>query len=284
MMYTIVTFLIFSGIFAYVTAFSGFQSSLQDSESGGISSLRIFHSWLAVKNGMYGLINISMGKDEKVFEINDTLPAEKDIQNLLDRYGDFLGQYFSDKTIDVHFEDTSGNKIPLESISPKITLSPMNITYGWDGWGKNEMEIKSPVSSLGYIYAINLTINFVNETIANNSVTWGPYRDCRAKYPCLLLYLNVSDGTKTITSAQTTFDLSRDSKTDQIYCTGGNCWMRISVGSWGGGDPQTVLKIELKDLNISTDTKINLNTSVFYENFPSKLFVGTGFAKKLDNV
>lgn len=284
MIYTVVTFLIFMGILAYAITYVEYEKSLSDSNSISISSQRIFHSWISVKKGVQNLMNVSTAKNESVFEVNDTLPSEGNIPSLLGEYGSFVSQYFADKTIDIHFEDTSGNRIEPETISPKITLSPMNITYGWDSWGKNEMEMRSPVSSLGYIYAVNLTINFVNETIANNSVTWSPYKDCRSNYPCLLLYVYISDGAKTITSAETTFDLSRGSKTDLVYCASNSCWLRIRTGAWAGGDPQSVLKIELQNLNITANTKIKLNTTGFYANFPAKLFVGTDFARKLDYI
>lgn len=282
MVFTIVTFLIFAGLFALSSVFISSEYSKSDSLNAEISSQRVFHYWKTVDENLYNILNISLAKNEKVFEVNDTLPAENDINELLNEFGNFVSQYFSDKTIDIHFEDESGNRISLGGMSPKIVLLPMNVTYGWDSWGKNELQIESPISSLGYIYAINLTINFVNETIANNSITWSPYKDCRPNYPCLLLYVYASDGIKTITSTEKTFDLSRDSKTDLIYCASGNCWLRLRIGSWGGGDPQNVLKIELQNLNITTSTKIELNTSSFYVNFPAKLFVGTEFARKLD--
>lgn len=281
---SLVTFLIFAGLFALAGVYVRSEQSASDSMNIALSSQRIFHYWKAVDEGVYGLANISSAKNGTVFEVNDTLPAQNDINGLLSEYGSFVGQHFADKTVDIHFEDDAGNRIPLESISPKITLLPMNITYGWDSWGKNEMDIMSPANSLGHIYSINLTINFVNQSVANNSITWSPYKDCRSGYPCLLLYVYVSDGTKTITSAQTTFDLSRGSKSDQVYCASGNCWLRIRTGPWSGGDPQNVLKIELQNLNITADTKITLNTSNFYSNFPAKLFVGTDFARKLDNI
>ncbi len=281
---TLVTFLAFAGIFSMMGTLILSEQTRAGDASASISSQRVFHYWKSVSENIYGLSNISTAKNGNTFEVNDSLPAENSIEDILEDYADFIGQYFADKTVDIHFEDESGNEIQLESISPKITLSPMNITYGWDSWGKNEMQIMSPVDALGYIYSINMTVNFVNQTIANNSVTWSPYKDCRNNYPCLLLYLYVSDGTKTISSAQTTFDLSRGSKSDDIACGSGNCWLRFRVGPWGGGDPQNVLKIELHNLNITTNTKITLNTTGFYSNFPAKLFVGTAFASKLDYI
>lgn len=284
MVYTITTFLVFLGILAYVSASAGYQNSFQDTDSASMSSQRVFHYWMSVDKNVGNIMNISQGKSGSVFEVNDTLPAQGDINSLLGQYGNFADQYFKDGTIDMHFEDSSGNKIDLSTVSPQITLSPMNITYGWDIWGKNELQIMSPVSSLGYIQAINLTISIVNESIADstNSIIWNPYKSCKNGKPCLLLYLYVADGAKTIASAQTTFDLTGGSKADQINFTCTNCWLRVRTGAWSGGDPQNVLKIELQNLNITTDTKIAMNTSSFYANFPAKLFVGTGFASKLD--
>jgi len=280
-MYTLVTFLIFAAMIAYINILFDQNMSLSGNVDSSISSQRVYRYWNSVNGNMDNIANVSMAKNSATFEINDSLPAANSLNSLLGRYGLFVDQYFRDGTIDIHFEDDAGNKISLDTLSPKITLSPMNITYGWDSWGKNEMDIMSPVSSLGFISAINLTINFVNRTIANNSVTWSPYKDCRSGYPCLRLYLYISDGAKTITSAETTFDLSRGSKSDSVYCASGDCWLRIRTGVWGGGDPQNVLKIELQNLNITTNTKITLNTSSFYVNFPAKLFVGTNFARKL---
>lgn len=284
MLFTLVTFLIFAGLFAMSNVLISSKMSEADDVNAAVSSQRVFHYWMSVNDNMHDIVNISSSKDGKTFSVNDTLPAGSGINSLLGEYGSFVGRYLADSTIDIHFEDESGNKIPLDSISPKITLLPMNITYGWDGWGKNEMQIMSPVSALGYIYSINMTVNFMNETIANNSVTWSPYKGCRPNYPCLLLYLYVSDGTKSITSSQTAFDLTRGSKSDDISCAGSNCWLRVRVGPWGGGDPQNVLKLEMQNLNITTNTKLTLNTTSFYANFPAKLFVGTDFARKLDYI
>ncbi len=280
-MYTLVTFLIFTAMIAYINILFDQNMSLSGNVDSSISSQRVYHYWNSVNDNMDNIANVSMAKKDSTFAINDSLPAANSVNSLLGRYGLFVDQFFRDGTIDIHFEDDAGNRIALDTISPKITLSPMNITYGWNSWGKNELQIMSPVSSLGFISTINLTINFVNQTIANNSITWSPYMNCRAGQPCLLLYLYVSDGAKTITSAQTAFDLSRNSKSDQVYCAGANCWLRVRTGPWGGGDPQNVLKIELQNLNITTNTKILLNTSSFYASFPTKLFVGTNFARKL---
>jgi hypothetical protein len=280
-MYALVTFLIFAAMIAYINMLFDQNVSLSGTVDSSISSQRVYRFWNSVNDNMDNIANVSMAKTDATFAINDSLPASNSVNLLLGRYGLFVDQFFRDGTIDVHFEDDAGNKIALDTISPKVTLSPMNITYGWDSWGKNELQIKSPVSSLGFISAINLTISFVNQSMANNSITWTPYKSCIGGKPCLLLYLYVSDGAKIITSAQTSFDLTSGSKSDNIECAAANCWLRVRTGVWGGGDPQNVLKIELQNLNITTSTKITLNTSSFYANFPAKLFVGTDFARKL---
>lgn len=285
LVYTITTFLVFLGILAYVSASAGYQNSFQDTDSASMSSQRVFHYWQSVDSGVGKIMNISSAKSGNVFEINDTLPAEKKISELLDKYGGFVSQYFSDKTIDIHFEDGSGNKIELDSLSPQITLLPMNVTYGWDSWGKNEMQIESPASSFGYLYSINVTVNIVNDSIASNStsITWNANKNCKSGSPCLLLYLYVSDGTRTIASEKTDFDMGSNYQSNNIACASGNCWLDFKSG---GQDPAThlpvVLNIDLHNLNITTDTKITMNTSSFYANFPAKLFVGTSFASKLD--
>ncbi len=279
---SIVTFLIFSALFILAGIYA--SSEMSATVNAEISSQRVYHYWRAIDENLYNLLNISAAKYGYVFEINDTLPAENDIEFVLENYGEFISEYFSDPTIDIHLEDLNGNRISLEDLDSKITLLPMNITYEWNDWGKNEVEINSPENSLGYLYSINLSIRFINSAIANSSVTWNPYKSCRPNYPCLLLYVYVSDSTKTITSQETEFDLSRGSKSDLIECTEDNCWLRLRVGTWGGSEPQNVLSIELQNLNISTNTKIKLNTTNFTANFPSKLFVGTAFAKKLSRL
>lgn len=277
-MYTVATFLIFLGITTYVYMNLNFS----ENSSSLISSERIFRYWNAVDSGMQNLVNVSTAKKDFVLEINDSLPAERSVKTLLDRYGLFVEQFFKDPTIDVRFEDSSGNKVELENMESKLTIKPMNITYGWDSWGKNEMEIRGLTANLGFIQSINLSVRFVNNTIANNSIIWSPYKDCRANQPCLNFYLSVSDGTKTIVSDKTTFDLSRGSKTELIYCTAGDCWMRVRVGLWTAEDPQNIIKIELHNLNITTSTRIKMNTTEFFANYPAILAVRTAFAEKVE--
>ncbi len=277
-MYTVATFLIFLGIIAYTYANLDFSKN----SSALISSERIFRYWNAVDSAMQNIINVSTAKEDFVIEINDSLPAERDVETLLDKYGQFIEQFFKDPTIEVRFEDTAGNKVELENMESKLTIKPMNTTYQWDSWGKNEMEIRSLTANLGFIQSINLSARFVNNTVANNSIIWSPYKDCRARYPCLNFFLTVSDGMKTLSSAETTFDLSRGSKTELIYCGVGDCWLRIRVGLWTSEDPQNVIKIELHNLNITTSTKIKMNTTEFFVNYPAMLAVRTAFAEKVE--
>lgn len=281
-LFSLVVFLIFMGIAAYANMLVTVNTKNQELVTEALSAQRIYHAWKAVDSGMQNLVNVSTAKKDFVLEVNDSLPAERDVKTLLDRYGLFIEQLFKDNTIDVRFEDSSGNKVELENMESKITIKPMNVTYEWDSWGKNEMEIRSLTANLGFVQSINLSVRFVNNTIANDSIMWTPYKDCRPNYPCLNFFLTVSDGTKTLVSEKTTFDLSRGSKTEVIYCGAGDCWMRVRVGLWVTEDPQNIIKIELHNLNITTNTRIKMNTTEFFINYPAMLAVRTAFAEKVE--
>lgn len=278
LLHTVSIFLIFLGLVAYVNIINQSTTKTNAGVSEKISAERIFYAWSGVHRNIGNIMNISSSKDEYITEINDTLPAERDIDEMLDDYGRFIDKYLKDETMDIYFDDGYGNRVEPEDMESNLVIKPMNISYSWTDWSKREMLLST--YNNGFIKNISLFMKITNTKLLNDTtaIIWEPYKNCRSGYPCLNFYLTVSDGEKTISSTQTTFDLSRSSKTEIYGINGG--WIRIRIGPWF--NPDDVIRIELQNINITTSTKLILNATEFYISYPTKLAVVTDFARKVD--
>ena len=277
--YSLIVFIVMSGLIAYYFFLFSETEKNFTFETEKISAQRVFSYWKNADRNLGVATNISVAKINNTVEFGDTLPAEKDISTVLDQYQQFIRNYFEDSTIDVRFEDESGNEIELENLQSKILIEPMNIEYSWPDFGKNQMHIKVPATNYSFIQRINITLR-VKPNIRNANNSWSPYKACTGSTQyCLYMNLTVTDGTTTWVSDKNNFDLdfTSSAKIDLQGEPAANFWVKITAGKI-----PTVINVDMQNANVSADTKLILNTEQFYITYPAKLNVTTPFARKID--
>ncbi len=253
-----------------------------------LASQRIYYTWMSISDNFRGVLNFTFNKNGQMAEFNDTLPANvSDVVTLLTRLQQFIEQHIEDPTIFIRFEDSEGNKVNLNSTDcPKnkvncgVKIKPMNIDYSWPDYGKREVWIKVKPENFSYIqnitYELTTNTSFRVDTIPNP-------KECPADY-CLNFTLRVKNSSYTWEWSVHRFDVQSVN------------WAEISVG----GVP-SVAKVETGDIDNPSNTvlhvnlikdgyvfntylKLYLNTTEFYIDFPIKLNVTSGFARRIDYI
>jgi len=298
--FTIITFMIFLGMITYITVIT--NSNIQRSNLTGerISANRIYYTWKSVSDNMKHVLNVYVAKLNDSAEINDTLPANKDfLMNFLKLYQQFINQIYRDPTIDIRFEDSNGNEVDLSTLDPKtlFQIKPMNVNYGYLDYGKNELFVKSSTQNFSFIKKLDLFIDLKNVFFnCNYTVTSGPDRcnkwspdnsktSCSGIEYCLNLNLTFKDVNGNIFNfPEKYFDIggSKFSKANlDVKNITSSYFIIIEVGPL---NTETVLHINLQNVQTNTSTKIQFNTTDFYINLASILNVSTVFGKKVDNL
>jgi len=292
--FTAVTFLIFLAIltYVYVLVYDNIEKSKTVADT--ISAQRIYYTWHDVADSVNDLLNVHLSKKAEHLQINDSLPATENIEDLLDLYQEFVNQIYGDPTINIDFEDIDGNKINLSDMDPQslFTIEPMNIVYFYPDYGKREMNINADPSNFSYIDGIEVFIKLKN-VYFNCNLThpsdpqycekWSPdasVSTCEgAAFNCLTLNLTFEDVNSDIFNFETHY-FNVDSKSTanlDIKNVTGSYFITIQVGPL-----PTVLKVDLHNAMADSVIDMYLNTSDFYINLPSILNVTTPFGKKVD--
>ncbi len=277
-LFTLTIFLIFMGVLVYIS------SSFMQAETAGaerIAGQRLFHLWRTIANDISDSLNLTVKKINDTIEINDSMPAEQDVQKFLDDYARFVDQKFKEGNFEARFEDEAGNKIDISTMQSKFIIKPMQIAYTWPTLKKDSMKIQVDKKNFSYIQEINLTV-FVSPQINNTAnIKWDPLKKCKGntKY-CLKLNLVVTDGSTSWTSSETEFDVDHNSELKNLHLgpTGG-ADQRVEIKV---GDLKDLIKVDPKNANVSTSLTMKLNTSSFFLNYPARLNVTTVFGKKID--
>jgi hypothetical protein len=259
-----------------------------------ISSQRIYYSWNDIRDNFADLINASATKKGNIAEINDTLPSLLDIKSMLGYYQLFIEEYFEDGSIEIRFEDGSGNEINLEDLDddPKIILKPMYINYSWPSFGKNQVFIQSSPENFSYIERVDLYIKLKNSYFdcdpeePGDCNKWNPDNSvpsCVGITYCLDLNLTFEDSNGDIFNyPEHYFDI--DDNPPKKSTT--NLNIRNATANYGifiqVGPLPLVLNIDLHNAETDSYTKLILNTTEFYINYPAVLNVTTPFGRKVD--
>ncbi len=277
-LFTLTVFLILFGLLVYLSQTTK-QTNAESMEK--IAGQRLFHLWHSIADDISDSLNLTVKKVNDTIQINDSMPAEQDVQKFLDDYARFVEQKFKEGNFDAAFEDEAGNKVDLSTMQSKFTIKPLQIAYIWPTLKKDNMKIQVDKKNFSYIEEINLTI-FVSPQINNTAnIKWDPLKKCKGgtKY-CLKLNLIVTDGSATWTSSETEFDVDHQSELKNLHLgpTGG-ADQRVEIKV---GDLKDLIKVDPKNANVSTSLTLKLNTSSFFLNYPARLNVTTAFGKKID--
>ena len=110
--------------------------------------------------------------------------------------------------------------------------------------------------------------NFINETDWN----WTPLHACSSA-PCLTVRITVADNISEYPLTQTQFDIDSESKITINCGSEGaqNCWIKLTIGQGGQGDPQNIVTVKLHEVYMYSFTSLLLTTSEFSINYIAKL-------------
>ncbi len=289
--FTITVLIVFLGIIAYLVVFSNTNIQNYQSISDKISAQRTFYYWQSVDSTLSNVLNVTIGKTNNTAEINDTLPAPFDINDQLEGLGKFIDSYYRDPSIDIFFQDESGNRMELEELQSKIVIQPFGINYTWQDFGKNVVKIESSPGAANAITRISEVITLKNVQFnCNTTIFTGPTRcnkwnpdnsvaSCSGITHCLNLNLTFIDMNGTaLNYPENKFDIDRKSTTNLDVKNDTSAFsITIQVG-----ELNTVLNIDLHNVNVDTNNKLILNTTEFSINYPAKLAVVTPYSRKID--
>ncbi len=286
LLYTVSVFLIMLGIVAYIFTVTGTNLDKSKAIADKVSAERVYYAWRGTQDSFQNIMNITPNKNDDIAEFNDTLPAPKDIRTQLNNYQNFIKNYYSDPTISVRFEDTAGTEITLGNLPPQVAISPMNIVYSWPSFAKKELDINVDPANFSYIKNVTLYLKMKNAFFdcTNTCTDWDPnWQPCGNTQYCLKVNLTVEDKNGVVKPyPQYEFDVNRV-WTNNLPIkneTHTGLFLKIQFGDLTPGG--TVMHIDLKDTQVDTSTKIGLNTTDFFINYPAKLNVTTDFARKVD--
>ncbi len=276
---TLTIFLIFSMVFPHIAEMASEKGELVAERIG---AQRVYYLWHSIAAGVSESLNVSMKKLNDTVIINDSLPLleSANTQKFLDDYGRFIEQEFSEVNYVARFEDGNGNKIDLDAIERKLTIKPMQITYAWATKDKHRATLRVHEKNFSYIQEINLTIFTPLPFEKIDEIKWDPMKECKSNTKrCLTFRLNVTNGTATWTSPRIEFDADSTSEVKKLNFVPGGADQSIRLHI---GPLDDLIRIEPKNVNITTSLSMRLNTSDFFLNYPAKLNVSTLFAKKVE--
>ncbi|HLC50802.1 MAG TPA: hypothetical protein VJH90_00300 [archaeon] len=289
--FTMTVAIVFLGIISYLVVFSNTNIQNYQSISDKVSAQRTFYYWKSVDSTLSNVLNVTIGKTNNTAEINDTLPAQFDINDQLEGLGKFIDSYYADPSIEIFFQDDAGNRMELTALQSKIVLQPFGINYTWQDFGKNVVKIESSPGSANAITNVMEVIRMKNVQFnCNTTTTTGPTRcnkwspdssvgSCSGIVHCLNLNLTFIDVNGTAFNyPENKFDIDRKSTTNLDVKNGTNAFsITIQVG-----ELNTVLNIDLHNVQTDTNNKLILNTTEFTINYPAKLAVVTPYSRKID--
>jgi len=277
--FTITTFLIFLAIIAYYSTFTDLAKQRTGIVNEQMAGERIWRAWLSTASGIPSLVNVTYVKTYGIAEINDTLPAAKNVSYLLERWQAFSLQYASDPSMTSRFEDLSGKGIYLGDNSlSTIRLLPVGVNYTWNNWNKNQSTIRVSGSDFSNIEHIELNI-YVTKSINLTGAIWEPSNpSCAGATHCLIINMTVSNATHRLVSNKS-LDADKQNRV-KFRLDDPNNWVNVTMGTL----PSLVNVLPSNGITAYTNTKIVLNTASFYTNFMARLNVTSPFGQKISPV
>lgn len=275
---TLSVFLVLMGIIVYITLIVISNTERTSALAETMSAQRVYYSWKAVDDNFAQITEAIASKFDDTAQINDTLPANISIEELLKQYQEFVETKYADETMRIRFEDPDGNYMNLsKDLKPQITIKPMNIVYSWPDWGKNEMNLNVDPSNFSYIKNITILL----EANGNFTPTYKQNpKECPADY-CLNLTLKIYNKSYEWVYPYSHLDIKFD---NWIFINVNNQPSAIKIYT-GQIDPpaERVINMKfIKDAVLQSSTSIKLNTTDFYISYLAKINVSTPFGAKVD--
>ncbi|MBI1973502.1 hypothetical protein HYS54_01690 [Candidatus Micrarchaeota archaeon] len=273
-LFTLTTMLVFVGLLFMLNDVASYGQSLRSSATSSLSAYVITQAWRDVSSDITLVVGVNVSKDGTTADFMDSLPAATDLSTFIEGYGKFIESYYSKPSLQVVFLDSVDNQLSLSSISPLLSIIPFNIQYGYPDFGKNELQVLSPVGNLSALSGVSVDIHVTDEEMNESNFQWTPYQECQQNKPCLNVNVTVRGNSSSWSSPQQQFDATRQSQiTIHFGNDSSNHWVKVLVGESGNSDPQNVLDVKLNNVRAATDTKVLLNSPDFLINYLSKLRV-----------
>lgn len=276
----ITTAVIFIAMLLYIQSFYSSQSEDLDRIARALASEKVMHTWSDIKDDLALAVSLNIEKDEETLTINDTLPTLADLPNLLHLYGQFIEEHYKSPEMIVKFQSSTGELMDLAALPSVLRICPFNIEYYYPSWAKNELFITSSPENASAIEEIRMHIDITNAYMTCWPVDPGSSTPCLFLNPTSIctdktvypLHLNLSFSDYRggyFNLPYSCFDLEKHSTENlQIANTTSNYYIKVLIGSL-----PNVLEVQLQNTVINTSTAIILNTSDFYINYMSKLYV-----------
>jgi hypothetical protein len=268
-LFTISIFLILILLLTFLQSFAERQHTYQATLSREMASYKTSHIWEDVREDIDDLWGLNVTRVDGSIIIGDIIPSDVDPGELLAGYGNFVENYYETDDVSITFLDPSGNEMNLSDLQSKLRIEPQGFEYGYPNFGKNALQLTSPVENVTALSLISLVFTFNNDTL--NGTSWNPApKDCAGRV-CLPFYIKV-DG-QVIRDAMTPVD---PKSTLNVDCTiGGPSCISIIIGETSPqGEIQNVYDVRLlsqKLANVEVETSLLLNTTEFSVNYMSKL-------------
>lgn len=282
-LFTITTSVLLIAMFGLISNFSDRLSK----EKSFIASLdlgdRAVHAWEDVVEEISWIIELNVSKKSKNVTFNDHLPATYDIENFLEKFGDFISQYYETPDLDMKFISPTGEEIELEHIKPVVTIRPFGINYSYPNFGKNRLRIRSPPENFSAIKFVDIFFKMENVYFKCNISKpgdcnkWSPDNrvpSCENLTYCVNATIVVEDAANvTYTFPDHFFNIEGTKKSVNDLDVGNITSPYKITTQFGPISDDLVLDIDLHNVQVSSKITIGLNTTEFYIDFLSKFLV-----------
>ncbi|GEM_PF-2800146 len=248
---------------------------------------KVLYVWDDINNDLSDATQLHITQSGNIATFNDTLPAVG-LQNFLNNYGTFLNTYYLTPDLEARFLSPSDTVLSLSQLNATIRIQPMNISYYYPDFGKNELFIDANSSNFNAINSLNITLILKNvffncDTSGTNQPNrcdkWSPdnsVASCTGITSCVRANITAIDANGTVFNyAQHFFDITGPKKSaNNLNVINGTSSYSIEI-DFGPMNNNRIVGIDLHNVIVNTLIGFNLNTQSFFVQYLSKLMVNS---------
>jgi len=175
------TIAMFSLLSVLIFAIMAQRETVERSHQSFLLVEKATYAWHDISEDIRDVTDLNVTQLDKILNINDVLPAEKDIAAVASGYASFIRANYTSPDLKVSFQTSEGEEITDFSCLGKkkcsdkniqFSVLPFNITYGYPDWNKKLLEINCGQNGLpcsfAYVQWFNITINLTNSSFTCN--------------------------------------------------------------------------------------------------------------------
>ncbi len=270
-MLTAITVVLFMVLIDTAFQYSKSSSAFSKRISEMIVSEKVSYTFDDITEDITNIVGLRVTQQASDLIIEDSMPGAN-ITNNLARYENFVRSYYLTPEIEAKFMNANDQQISLNSLSTNMYLSPFNLSYGYQDFGKNNTLIQVPLSQSTGVQYMWYNISVTSGNFSNVSgISWNPPPlPCVPGTPgCMRFYLAINDSfnNQYIGDTYTYFDMTQRAGYMNISFVNQTCYMEIQVAN------QYLLNLTNHGCNITTYIGFNFNSSNLGVYFPEKLSI-----------